>query len=973
MQLEPVPAQPPESSWKFVEELKQPRHQPRPWRRTRARPGEISLADGVQIIAGFPDPELILPTALDDLRAFLQAGAIPADRGYRIEIGRTPTACFEAYRIEATETACRILADDTEGIRRGIYFLEDEIARAGGPFLKPGVTERRPVVKTRVSRCFFGPIKRPPKLRDELLDDTDYYPDHYLARLAYEGINGLWLTVEFKDLARTDLAPEYGADRERRLAKLRRTIRQCRRYGIKIYLFAIEPLAWPLDSPVLRRHPELGGIRLNDKIAFCPFSDTARRYLYDCLRSIFADAPGLGGLINISLGERGTTCVLRGTPCQTLCRRGIQAQPWEILRETLAAMRAGMSAADPAAELICWLYVPGNSTGSALNNFEWIKEIAGHIPPGVIFQYNFESNGAKEQLGQPRHAGDYWLSYVGPSGIFEECAARARSAGARVSAKLQVGCSHEVATAPYVPVPSSLYRKYAEMRRLDVSAVMMCWYFGNYPGIMNKAAGELAFDPFPASEREFLRRLAAINWADRADDAARAYELLWQGYENYPVNCMMQYYGPMHDGPVWPLFLEPADAPLAPTWLLKMDYSGDRVGEAINYSHTFEEVLELCDAMSRDWNRGVAILKEILRDFDGRPERAREVGIAEALGIHFQSASHIFRFYHHRERLFRGEVQDPRATLRAMREIVQEELALDARLLELAEADATLGFHPEAEGYKYFPAKIRWRMRQLQNLLDGDFPRLAEQIRAGGPLFQEYTGKTIAGLAADCPGLPAARAGDGWGERPWETNRHITVQHMLTAGPAAAGPGEWQAAWQAAQDADALYFRARCPAAGAAEIWRKTFSGQEIPAGNATETLAIEIEPRRLWPTETFLINRAGNVTYRAVSGRRRPGGWSQPGDWSQSGGRSQLSDWSVLERAEDENFWTFTFRLPWSFFEGMVVPGRPIRVNVIHRWEPVAAGIAIWSSWAPPARPPFARLGYGYATPAELGWLRSH
>ncbi len=953
MQLSPVPPQPPETSWKFVDELRQPRHQPRPWRRRQPRPDEISLAAGVEIMPGFDDPDNCLETAYADLREFLQAASIPAGGGYRIATGRAPTPCYEAYRLEITETACRILADDTEGIRRGIYFLEDEIARTGGPFLKPGVTERRPAVKTRVSRCFFGPIKRPPKMRDELMDEVDYYPDHYLARLAYEGINGLWLTVEFKDLARTDLAPEYGADRDRRLAKLQRTIRQCRRYGIKIYLFAIEPLAWPLDSPVLRRHPELGGIRLNDRVAFCPFSDTARRYLHDCLRSIFADAPGLGGLINISLGERGTTCALRGAPCQTLCRRGIQAQPWEIIRETMAAMQKGMHAAAPETELICWLYVPGNSTGAASANFEWIKEIAGHIPPEVIFQYNFESNGRKEQLGKPRHAGDYWLSYVGPSGIFEQCAARARAAGARVSAKLQVACSHEVATVPYVPVPSSLYRKYAEMRRLDVSAVMMCWYFGNYPGIMNKAAGELAFEPFPAGEREFLRRLAAIAWADRADDAARAYELLWQGYENYPVNCMMQYYGPMHDGPVWPLFLAPADAPLAPTWLLKMDYSGDRVGEAINYSHTFEEVLELCGAMSKSWNRGVAMLKDLLRDFVGRADRAREVGIAEALGIHFQSASHIFQFYHHRERLFRGEVRDPRATLQAMRGIVEAELALDARLLELAEADATLGFHPEAEGYKYFPAKIHWRMRQLQNLLEVDFPRLAEQIRAGAPLFPEYTGKTIAGLAADCPRRPAA-GGDGWRDRTWETNRHITAQHMLTVQPVADPPPAWQAAWQAAQDADALYFRARCPAAGAAEIWRKTFPGQEIPAVNATETLAIEIEPRRLWPTETFLIDRAGNVAYRAVSGRRQPG------------------DWGILERAEDENFWTFTFRLPWSFFEGMAVPGRPIRVNVIHRWEPGAGGIAVWSSWAPPARPPFARLGYGFATPAELGWLQS-
>jgi len=45
--------------------------------------------------------------------------------------------------------------------------------------------------------------------RDELSDDVDYYPDEYLNKLAHESINGLWLTVEFKDLCLLHLMPNY--------------------------------------------------------------------------------------------------------------------------------------------------------------------------------------------------------------------------------------------------------------------------------------------------------------------------------------------------------------------------------------------------------------------------------------------------------------------------------------------------------------------------------------------------------------------------------------------------------------------------------------------------------------------------------------------------------------------------------------------------------------------------------------------
>jgi len=52
-----------------------------------------------------------------------------------------------------------------------------------------------------------------------------------------------------------------------------------------------------------------------------------------------------------------------------------------------------------------------------------------------------------------------------------------------------------LATVPFVPVPSLLYRKFAGMRRLGVTHTMLCWYFGNYPGLMNQAAGLLSCEP----------------------------------------------------------------------------------------------------------------------------------------------------------------------------------------------------------------------------------------------------------------------------------------------------------------------------------------------------------------------------------------------------------------------------------------------------------------------------------------------
>lgn len=751
---DPMPPPPGVSPWRFVEELRQPRFQGVAWREAGRAPraGELDLRGGIDFRGGFPDPGGRLASAEDSVRRFLRATGLPCGKGIPFDTIRDTRLPRETFHLRIEADRIRLEAGDAEGIRRGLYQFEDLLAGAEGPALTIGTIRRQYWIKNRISRCYFGPIKRAPLNRDELMDDEEYYPDAYLDRLAHEGINGLWLTITFRDLCPTSLAPA-GPDVERRLAKLRRTVNQCLRYGIKTWVFCIEPLFLLPGDPLLKRHPELRGapagaggyfspVRAH---CFCPSSETADRYLYEAMHGLFVAVPGLGGMINLSHGERATTCLsslhLHEKPVN--CPRCRSLPPWQILHRSLRAMARGMRDANPEAELICWLYAP-----ETVPHAEWMFELAGHLPEGVILQYNFESGVVRNQLGRPRVGGDYWLSEVGPSAHFARAAARAAEAGTPVSAKLQVGCSHEVASVPFVPVPGLLYRKYRTMRRLGCSHAMQCWYFGNYPGLMNRAAGLLAAETFEDDEPAFLRRLARPAWGDATETVVRAWQRMADGYAQYPLEKMIGYYGPMHDGLVWPLWLRPALMPLAPTWFA-VDYpSGDTLGECLG-AFTLPEALDLFDRLCRAWDEGVALLLELRPRFRDHPERLRDIDLAEALGIQFRSGRNLFRFYYLRFLLMHGRRKDPDAW-DELRRLIEAETAHSKRMLELCAVDSRLGFHSETETYKVYPAKLEWRIRQLQTVLKRELPAVRQAFDAGQRPFDGP------------PGLPAYRCGQGW-------------------------------------------------------------------------------------------------------------------------------------------------------------------------------------------------------------------
>lgn len=809
------PEPPGEESWTFVEDLKKPLPAVLFWKDGSApRPGQVDLRAGVSVKPNFPDAKGVLKTAYDDLGSFFACAKLAREGGLPVTSEQVATDVPESYSIDVSPAGVRLLAGDAEGIRRAIFHLEELVAAADGPFLSPGVISKKPWLKNRITRCFFGPIKRPPLRRDELMDDVDYYPDAYLNRLAHEGVNGLWLSVEWKDVTKTSFR-EPSPDMERRLAKLRRTVEKCGRYGIKIWLYSNEPEGfYSADDPMLKAHPELAGAGWSSRRFICPNSEAAQQFIFESARWICSQVPGLGGLINISLGEHGSSCLDSvGVEADRRpdCPRCSKVPNWQTLAASQGAMARGVKAGDPSAEYICWLYMPSWKPLAP-----WVYELGAHMPKDVTLQINFESGALKYQLDKPRIGGDYWLSYVGPSDRFARIAGQAAAHGTATSAKLQVGCSHEAATIPFMPVPSLLYRKYREMPALNVASVMQCWYFGNYPGVMNRAAGRLAFEDFSGTEDDFLRALARPEWGGDADAVVQAWKHFADGFQQFPLSTRFQWWGPMHATPVWPLHLKPALKPLQPTWLVGGP-CGDAIGEALD-NHTLDEAVILSRQMSEEWNKGLVLLKALEPKFAGNRERLLDIGLAEAIGIQFASAHNMMRFYLMRSGLYDLSPADAKKRLPEMEGIVREEIRNSERLAELCRADSRLGFHSEAERHQYSGSRLAWRVEVLKDLLATEFAEYRAAFEAGRQVSRFAEGRAT------------YACGSGWAEcktyrwRAEKDGGDVVLKVEMKA-PKAAG-------------AFALYL---CDPFAAVHCWEVRFS----TAGSASDSreVGLRAEP----------------------------------------------------------------------------------------------------------------------------------
>ena len=136
----------------FVEELKEPLHKEKPkYYGTRKREEREVDVKGLYLANQFGnDPDNLLETIYIDFQKFLRIYEIDGNK-FPIFLEHGETDCFEAYKIIISKDNIRIIANDTEGIRRGIIYIEDELRRREGAFLEEGEIHRKPFIKSRIS------------------------------------------------------------------------------------------------------------------------------------------------------------------------------------------------------------------------------------------------------------------------------------------------------------------------------------------------------------------------------------------------------------------------------------------------------------------------------------------------------------------------------------------------------------------------------------------------------------------------------------------------------------------------------------------------------------------------------------------------------------------------------------------------------------------------------------------------------
>ena len=123
--------------------------------------------------------------------------------------------------------------------------------------------------------------------------------------------------------------------------------------------------------------------------------------------------------------------------------------------------------------------------------------------------------------------------------------------------------------------------------------------------------------------------------------------------------------------------------------------------------------------------------------YAGNRPRRLDAGVMNALALQFESARDILRFYRERCAAIdlsrnRGDFAAARRCVSRMRALVRREQGISGEMRALAVADPRLGFHSEAESHQYHPAKLAWRIGELDSTLS-DLDRIDAALARNAP------------------------------------------------------------------------------------------------------------------------------------------------------------------------------------------------------------------------------------------------
>ena len=564
----------------------------------------------------------------------------------------------------------------------------------------------RNLLAPRFCYSYFAPYG------DPLLDpNSDPYPDGYLARLAEVGVDGVWLHVLLRKLAKFPWDAQESENCEQRLEKLRELVARAKQHGVGIYLYLNEPRALP--ESFFAMHPELKGYDATrpwelGTATLCTSVPAVQDYLRDATEQVCRAVPDLAGFFTITASESLTNCWCHNEGKR--CPRCNSRTPAEVIAEVNQTFYEGICRAKSSARLIVWDW------GWA----DWAPAAIAKLPIGVDFMSVSEWDMPIARGGINTRIGEYSLSVVGPGPRATKHWQLARQHGLRTIAKVQVNATWELSAIPYLPVVANVARHAANLRDAGVNGLMLSWSVGGYPSPNFEVVAEIGRAATLTPE-DAMRRVAEQRFGEAVAPAiVQAWHVFSAAFEEFPFGSGI-YDAPMQFGPANLLYAVPTHYAPGPVAFPYDNLEGwCKPYSADIYTSQFDKV-------ARGFENALAELKRMTAEVGSTTVEQRraldeQLVLAEAATIHFRSTANQCRFVRFRDQLATvSAADDAKKLLAGLETSLQQELQDARRLAELQLKDSRIGFEA-SNHYYYVPVDLGEKILNCLDLLDNWLP-----------------------------------------------------------------------------------------------------------------------------------------------------------------------------------------------------------------------------------------------------------
>jgi len=537
------------------------------------------------------------------------------------------------------------------------------------------------------------------------LDDSaaDPYPEGLLAKLADVGVNGVWMHVVLRQLAPGGPHfPEFGDGHERRLANLRRLVKQTKKYGIGVYLYMNEPRAMPTEF--FQERPDMAGIPARELVTMCTSDRRVRQWMTDALEHLFREVPDLAGVFTITASENPTNCAFMGE--QAACPRCRDRSQAEIVVEVNAAIEEGVHRGNPDARVIVWDW-GWNGHGDAT---DFIAQLPERVELMTVSEWALpiERGGVRGKIGE------YSISAVGPGLRATRHWALAKQRGLKTVAKVQFNNTWELSSVPFLPVLDLIAEHCENITSADVDGTMLSWTLGGYPSPNLQVAHR--FSTLPGANKESVLDAVATEryGAAAAPHVRRAWTAFSDGFRQFPYNGELLYMAPHQMGPANLLYGEPTGYRATMVGIPYDDVEGWRG------PYSPEILAEQFEKVATTWATGLDHFQRAvqLASDEKRAVTEADLGLARAAYLHFASAGNQVRFILARDALRQANLasSDRRALRRQTQTLLNQEIAFACQLFTLVQEDSRIGFEASSH-YFYVPLDL------VEKVINCDFLR----------------------------------------------------------------------------------------------------------------------------------------------------------------------------------------------------------------------------------------------------------